>query len=148
MIILSFSKTMHRFIVRSAQSNCCSGKLATSFLLSYGPPTARCRNPLFTRLRQSYSSINKSYESPRLKKQVVKVIWQRRRIAATHGWFNRIRQVAPFDICFLGPPHHRSKLHTDRFSHSCRADDRDRQTNRPNNRPRYSICNNRLHIRT
>jgi len=32
-----FSKTVHRCILRSTQSNCCTAKLSTSFLLSYGP---------------------------------------------------------------------------------------------------------------
>jgi len=31
------SKTVHQCILRSIQSNCCSAKLATSFLLSCGP---------------------------------------------------------------------------------------------------------------
>jgi len=35
--ISSFNNTVHRCILRSTQSNCCSAKLSTSFLLSYGP---------------------------------------------------------------------------------------------------------------
>jgi len=34
---------------------------------------------------------------------MVKLIWQKGRIAATHWRFNRIRQVAPMCTCFLGP---------------------------------------------
>jgi len=44
--ILSFSKTVHRCILHSTQSNCCNGKLWTSFCLSYGPITVQS----FTRL--------------------------------------------------------------------------------------------------
>jgi len=36
----------------------------------------------------------------------------------------------------------------DRFSRFCRPHDRDKQTGRPTNRPRSSICNNRPHLRS
>jgi len=39
MTILSFSKTVHRCILHSTQSSCCSEKPSTSFLLRYGPVT-------------------------------------------------------------------------------------------------------------
>ena len=53
--VLSFSKTVHRYILHSTQSNCCSAKLSTSFLLSYGPIT-----PLTVRFRESHSSTSMS----------------------------------------------------------------------------------------
>jgi len=38
---------------------------------------------------------------------MVKVIWQKGRIAASHEWFSRIHQMAPMctpsNMCFLGP---------------------------------------------
>ena len=37
-----------------------------------------------------------------------------------------------------------AKRHLGQFSHFCRADDHDRQTDRP----QYSLCNNRLHLHT
>jgi len=37
------------------------------------------------------------------------------------------------------------KGHLDRFSRFCRAHDRDRQTDWPTDRPRYSVCNSRPH---
>ena len=44
---------------------------------------------------------------PNNQKQVVKVIWQKGRIAAAHGRFNGIRQLAPVctppNACFPGP---------------------------------------------
>jgi len=42
--------------VRSTQSNCCSAKLSTSFLLSYGSVTVRRLIPPTTRFTESYSS--------------------------------------------------------------------------------------------
>jgi len=56
--ILSFSKTVHRCILHSTQFNCCTAKLSTSFLLSYGPTTAKSLTPLTTRFRKSYGSMN------------------------------------------------------------------------------------------
>jgi len=41
----------------STQSNCCSAKLSTSFLLSYGPTTVQSLTPLTSRFRELYSSI-------------------------------------------------------------------------------------------
>jgi len=52
--VLSYSKTVHRCILHSAQSNCCSAKLSTSFLLS--------STPLTVRSIQSYSSTSISYK--------------------------------------------------------------------------------------
>jgi len=46
MIILSFRKTVHQCILRSTQFNCCSAKLSTSFLRSYGPETDQSLTPL------------------------------------------------------------------------------------------------------
>jgi len=41
------------------------------------------------------------------------------------------------------------KQHPDRFSGFCRAHGRDRrQVDRQTDRPRYSVCNNRMHLRT
>jgi len=57
---------------------------------------------------------------------VVKVIWQKGRIAAAHGGFGRIRQVAP--VCtpsnrrFLRPT--RVQRHLDWFSRFCTAQGR------------------------
>ena len=65
------------------------------------------------------------------------------RIAAAHGPFSRIRQVATMCIppnTWLVPwtrPSPHPKRHLDRFSHACRTHDRDR----PTDRPRYSVCN-------
>jgi len=53
--ILSFSKAVQ-------QSNCCSAKLSTSFLLSCGHITVQSLTLLTTRFRESYSSMNMSYE--------------------------------------------------------------------------------------
>jgi len=44
--ILSFSKAVHQCILHSTQSNCCSAKLSTSFLPSYGPVTVQSLTPL------------------------------------------------------------------------------------------------------
>jgi len=60
--ILSFSKSLHRCILHSTQSNCCSAKLSTSFLLSYGPVTVQSLTPLTVRFRESYSSMSMSYK--------------------------------------------------------------------------------------
>jgi len=48
----------------------------------------------------------------------------------------------PSNIWFPGQPSPHSEQHVDRFSCYCRAHDRDRQTDRP----RYSVCSNRLHL--
>jgi len=40
MTMLSFSKTVHRRILRSTQSNCYTARLSTSFFVNYGPVTA------------------------------------------------------------------------------------------------------------
>jgi len=49
-----------------------------------------------------------------ISKQVVKVIWQKGRIAAAHGRFNHISQVAPMstqsNTCFLDPPKSTSQM--------------------------------------
>jgi len=47
--ILSFSKTVHMCILHSTQSNCCSAKLSTFFLLSYGAITVQTLTPLTER---------------------------------------------------------------------------------------------------
>jgi len=44
--LMSFSKTVHRPILHSTQSICCSVKLATSLILSYGPITVQSLTPL------------------------------------------------------------------------------------------------------
>ena len=60
MTILSFSKTVHWCILRSTQSNCCSAKLSTSFLLSYDLVTVQNLTPLTVRFRESYNSMSMS----------------------------------------------------------------------------------------
>ena len=54
------NKTVHRCILHSTQSNCCSAKLSISFLLSYGPITAQSLTPWTMRFRESYSSMSMS----------------------------------------------------------------------------------------
>jgi len=44
-------------------------------------------------------------------------------------------------------PTPRPKRHLDRFSRFCRAQYYDRQTGRQTDRPHYSVCNNRPHLR-
>jgi len=44
--ILSSSKTVHWCILHSTQSNCCSAKLSTSLLKSYGSITVQGLAPL------------------------------------------------------------------------------------------------------
>ena len=58
-------------------------------------------------------------------KQVVKAIWQKGCIAAAHGWFSGIRQVAPVctppNTCFLRPTKSTTRTATrsvELFSHS------------------------------
>ena len=75
------------------------------------------------------------------------------RIAAAHGRFSRVRQVAPMctpsNACFLEP----SQVHTANdisigsvvFAGLTTAIDR--QTDRPTDRPRYPVCNNTWHLR-
>jgi len=54
MTVLSFSRIVHaRCILQSTQSNCCSAKLSTSFLLSYGTITLQSLTPMTMRLRES-----------------------------------------------------------------------------------------------
>jgi len=70
------------------------------------------------------------------------------RIAAAHRRFNGIRQVAqvctPTYTCFLWVhPSPNPKRRLDRFSRFCRAHYRPTVTDRPTDRPRYSVCNNR-----
>jgi len=81
---------------------------------------------------------------------VVKVIWQKGRIAAAHGRFDGIRQVAPVctppNTCFLGPPESTTQMAP--FSRICSAYYCDRPTDRQTDRPRYSVCNNRPHLHT
>jgi len=55
--ILSFIKTVHRCILRSTQSNCCSATLLTSSL-SYGSVTVQSITSLAVRFRESYSSMS------------------------------------------------------------------------------------------
>jgi len=44
-------------------------------------------------------------------------------------------------------PSPQPKRHLDWFSGFSRAHDRDRQTDRQTDKPRYSVCNNRPHLR-
>jgi len=58
--------------------------------------------------------------------QMVKVIWQKGRIAAAHGRFTRIRQLAPMcalsNMWILGSTQvHIHRRHLDRFSRFCTA---------------------------
>jgi len=82
--------------------------------------------------------------------QVVKVIWHKGCITAAHGWFNRIRQVAPMCIpsntCFLGPTQvqNLNGISIGSALFVGLASVTDRQTDRP----RYSVCNNMPHLRT
>jgi len=58
--------------------------------------------------------------------------------------FGRWRQCAPpSNTCFLRPTRV-PKRHLDQFSHFCRAHDRD--TDRPTDGARYSVCSNRPHL--
>jgi len=47
-------------IMHLTQSNCCSAKLSTSFLVSYDLITVQSLTPLTTRFRESYSSMGMS----------------------------------------------------------------------------------------
>ena len=49
-----------RCTLNSTQSNCCSAKFSTSFLMSYGPITAQSLTPLTVRFRESHSSTSMS----------------------------------------------------------------------------------------
>ena len=68
---------------------------------------------------------------------MVKVIWEKGRIAAAHGRFSCTRQVTPMctpcKICFLGPIRVHRRF---RRAHDCYV------TDRPTDRPRDSVCNN------
>jgi len=48
----------------------------------------------------------------------------------------------------FSPPECTSQMTSVGSAISCRAHNRDRQTDRPTYRPRYSVCNNRMHLRT
>jgi len=49
----------------------------------------------------------------------------------------------PCNLWFLGPPSPQPKRHLDRFSRLCRVTI---ATDRPTDRPRYSVCNNSPHV--
>jgi len=53
MTVLFLNKTLHQCILRSTQSNCCSAKLSTSFLVTYGPVTVQHIIPLTMRFKES-----------------------------------------------------------------------------------------------
>jgi len=49
---------------------------------------------------------------------------------------------------YVGPDEFTTQLQLNWFSQFCRANYSDRQTDRLTDRPRYSVCNNRPHLRT
>jgi len=81
---------------------------------------------------------------------VVKVISQNGRIAAAHGQFSGIRQVVsvctPPNTCFLGPTrvHNPYGISIGSAVFAGFPTVTDRQTDKP----RYSVCKNRPHLRT
>ena len=87
--------------------------------------------------------------------QVVKVIWEK---AASPPHmdgsiiFARWRQCAAHPHASFGPPVSTTQTASRSIQQLCRAHDCDRTTDRPTNgetdRPRYSVCNNRPHLRT
>ena len=83
---------------------------------------------------------------------MVKVIWQKGRIAAAHGWFSGIRQVAsvctPPATCFLllTRVHDPNGISIGSAVFTELNTVTDRQTDRPTDRPRYSVCNSGPHL--